>query len=451
MSGIRGYLAATAVIVLAALGMVALVTVKTPIETDSLTIISPHPDSVKSEFKRAFEEWHKREMGEAVEVEWLDTGGGTQDQLRFITTRFETSPSGIGVDIFWGGGVDPYIELKKRHLLTPYRLPDEILHRIPAKCAGLPVYDPGFEWYGAALSGFGIIYNKRNQQKLKLPVPSSWKDLCRPELFRLVAAADPRQSGSMHTMFEIILRAYGWEEGFAVLTKMSGNVKNYLGSASQVPQAVSLGEAIYGPAIDFYAWSQMARDGRENIGFVMPRGATVVNPDAIGILKGAAHLQLAESFVRFVMSPAGQKLWILPKGAPGGPKEFELNRISVIPELQERYRDISNVPFNPGEFKEGIAYDSAKASRRWAVLNDLFGALLVDTHAELAAAWKALIERGKPDESLLKKFVSVPVTEDELGKLAQAEWKDGDLRNKTLSAWIEFARKKYRDAAKGQR
>jgi len=447
MARLLKYLLSIIVVAAAAIAMAALIVVKRPVVTDSLVIISPHPESVKTEFKRAFEEWYAREMGERVRIEWLDTGGGTQDQLRFITTMFEKSPSGIGIDIFWGGGVDPYIELKSRRLLHAYRLPEEMLSRIPPLCAGLPTYDPDFEWYGAALSGFGIMFNKKIMRRMKLPKPTTWTDLCEPSLIGLVGVADPRQSGVAHTLFEIMLQAYGWEKGFDILTRLSGNVKNFAASSSRVPHDVSMGEIVYGLIIDFYAWSQIARDGRDVIGFVMPEGATVINPDAIGILKGAPHLQLAESFVRFVLSEDGQKLWLLPVGSPGGPKEFGLNRISVIPELHEKFSDISTVPFDPSSFRKGIKYDSKKASARWAVLNDLFGALLIDTHSELVKAWRALIAKPSIPQNLLKEFVRPPIGEEEIPRLA-ARWGDAGFRNEKIAEWIDFARKKYQSVMK---
>ena len=89
---------------------------------------------------------------------------------------------------------------------------------------------------------------------------------------------------------------------------------------------MAVGEVAYGLAIDFYAWAQVDEVGEDYIGYTMPENLTIVNPDAIAILKGASHLEAAQLFLEFVMSEPGQKLWMLKKGAPGGPGEFQLNR-----------------------------------------------------------------------------------------------------------------------------
>ena len=94
---------------------------------------------------------------------------------------------------------------------------------------------------------------------------------------------------------------------------------------------MAIGEVAYGLAIDFYAWAQVKEAGADKIGFVMPDNLTIITPDAIAILKGAANPEVAKAFIRFVMSEEGQKLWLLVEKAPGGPQRFQLNRFSVLP------------------------------------------------------------------------------------------------------------------------
>jgi hypothetical protein len=44
---------------------------------------------------------------------------------------------------------------------------------------------------------------------------------------------------------------------------------------------------------------------------------------------------VAEKFVEFVMRPEGQRLWMLPPGAPGGPRQFALERMAVLPAVYD--------------------------------------------------------------------------------------------------------------------
>jgi ABC-type Fe3+ transport system substrate-binding protein len=237
--------------------------------------------------------------------------GGTSETLRYIESEYKSKPKGIGIDVFFGGGYDPYLALKKTQLLDPYVLPKPLLEKIPQSLAGVPLYDPEHTWYGATLAGFGIVYNKVVLELTKLPVINTWEDLASPGVFGWVGSSDPRKSGSVHMVYEIILQAYGWEKGWRIITALGANVRNFSNSASQIPKDVAIGEVAYGLAIDFYAWAQVKEAGADKIGFVMPDNLTIITPDCVAILKGASNREVAQAFIRFVMSAEGQKLWLL--------------------------------------------------------------------------------------------------------------------------------------------
>ena len=118
---------------------------------DRLVLLSPHWEGIKNEFERAFKAQYLRETGRVVELEWMDVGG-TSEVLRFLRSEFKNKPQGIGVDIFFGGGLEPYLALKKENLLESYILPRELLEKIPPRLEGVPLYDPDYTWYGATLA-----------------------------------------------------------------------------------------------------------------------------------------------------------------------------------------------------------------------------------------------------------------------------------------------------------
>jgi ABC-type Fe3+ transport system substrate-binding protein len=408
---------------------------------DRLVLMSPHPDEIQNEFENGFRKYYFNTTGEEVNLEWLDVGGGTGTIMRYIGSEFRRTPDGIGIDVFFGGGLDPYTELAEQGLTLPHRLPEELLERLPAKIGGVPLYDPQFRWYGATLAGFGIVYNKRVLELLGLPVPENWADLGNPDLFSWVGSGDPRSSGSVHMAYELILQAYGWDKGWEVITTIGANVRNFASGGAQAPKDVAVGEVAYGLSIDFYAWAQIERVGKEYVGFSMPDNLTIVNPDGMAILKGAPNLKVAQHFVEFVMSDAGQKLWFLKKGALGGPTVDQLNRFTVLPDLYDLHSHEAAVTLNPFLWTSDLVYDAQKGSARWSVLNDLIGVLVIDSHSQLQSAWKRSFEDGT-SETEIARLSAMPVSEKECLQLA-ARWRDAELRSRTLAAWTDFARRKY--------
>ena len=409
---------------------------------DKLVLISPHWEGIRYEFERAFKASYQRETGRSVELDWLDVGGSSE-ALRYIESEYKNKPKGIDIDIFFGGGYDPYLVLKKAQLLEPYPLPKPLLDKIPQRLTGVPLYDPDYTWYGATLAGFGIVYNKVVLRLTKLPVITTWEDLASPQVFGWVGSSDPRKSGSVHMVYEIILQAYGWEKGWKIITGLAANVRGFTNSASQVPKDVAIGEVAYGLAIDFYAWAQVKEAGADKIGFVMPDNLTIITPDAIAILKGAPNPEVAKAFIRFVMSEEGQKLWLLVEKASGGPQRFQLNRFSVLPSLYNLSPQTSAVQLNPFTWRSDFAFDAKLSAERWSIVNDLMGTLVIDQKHLLTRAWKDAIDNGGLSDQEWRRLAAMPISAEEALIFARTKWKDPEFRNQKINEWIHFARTKY--------
>lgn len=408
---------------------------------DRLVLISPHWEGIRVEFEQAFKNHYRRTRRRTVTFRWVDVGG-TMAILRYIETSFRARPKGIGIDLMWGGGLDPFLRLKREGFLQKVKLSPQVIKKIPKTVASVPLYDREGYWYGAALSGFGIVYNKVVLRVQGLKTPKTWAELGDPKLFGWVEIADPRRSGSAHMMCEIILQAYGWEKGWEVLTCLFANARRITPGSEEPVTDVANGDVACAPSIDFYAWTKIAEVGDEILGFVYPPQLTVLNPDGIAMLKGAPHPRVAKAFMEFVLSGPGQRLWMLPTGAPGGPKRFTLARMSILPSLYRRLKN-TVIKVNPFRFKLGWRYDPQKGDKRIAVLNSLIGALLVDTHRQLRQAWGRLIRKGTVSRTTLKWLCSVPISEEEALNLAERWGEDRSLAVRMEMEWVKFARRKY--------
>ncbi|MBC7659427.1 MAG: extracellular solute-binding protein [Chitinophagaceae bacterium] len=410
---------------------------------DTLMILSPHRKSIQDEYVPAFVEYYKAKFKTDVQVDWLDQGG-TSDDVRFVRAKFGSNPKTSGVDIFWGGGTGVFVDLQKENFLAQYKLPKELKAQIPENASGVPLYDKTETWYASACSSFGMFYNKKIMKFDGMPEPKSFRDLAGPDYFGNISLTDPRRSGTANTMNTIILQTEGWEKGWQLLSELAGNTRTFTHSSSDPIKAVVAGDVSMAMAIDFYALAKIGDLGTENLGFALPTGSAVLDPDPIAILKGAPNRKVAERFVDYVLSVEGQKLLLLPKGVPGGPKSASLGRMSVNTEAYKETEGKRIYKLNPFTQKGFVRLDIVKAAKLQRVFNDLAGAMLVDTHDDLKKAWAKIVKSKKPDQAKILEFGKVPVTEDEFFKIAE-KWDDEVFRNQTINSWVSFAKVKFKN------
>ncbi len=397
--------------------------------SDELVIASPHWEGIRNEFSRGFNSYWMVQTGKEVNIRWLDIGGAS-DIVKYIKSQLKQLPDGIGIDLFFGGGSDSFIELERSHALSRAQIAPDVLAAIPQTLSGVPLYSAEHTWFANALSAFGILYNKVAIAKLGLAIPTKWSDLAQSEYFGYVGAGDPSKSGSMHAMYEIILQGYGWEQGWKILQGIGRNVRHFSGGASQIGKEVALGELLYGISIDTYAGDIIRQVGEERLGYVLPSDFAAVNGDAIGMIRGAPHHRIAQAFIEFTLSESGQRLWYSKRGSPGGPVQSELGKLSVLPALYGKAEPAGVVKDNPFTIATILSYNSAEAGARWALVNDLFGVFVIDMHKSLIRTRGAQALPG------------IPLTEHEAVLLgANGSWGDDPaLRAERIRHWSSEAR-----------
>jgi ABC-type Fe3+ transport system substrate-binding protein len=343
---------------------------------------------------------------------------------------FLASTRGIGIDVFFGGGAFDFEQqaaagrLVPSHVLTTHAewFNDE---SFPQNVSGEPFYDSAGRWFGSCLSSFGICYNSDSLRRLGLKeIPASWRDLTNPQFFKQVALADPTKSGSAAKAFEMIIQqqmqelvresgtddtstlSIGWTRGLEIIQAASANARYFTDAAPKVPMDVALGDAAIGMCIDFFGrfQSEAVRVGDEpsRLQYFTPVGGSSVGVDPIGLLRGAPHPEVAETFIAFVLSLEGQKLWNFKVGAPGGPVKYALRRLPIRKELYApEFLSLRSDP-------EVFPYEDAKLFTyhpRWTgplleTMGFIIRVMCLDSHDEQVAAWKAIVAAGFPPQAL---------------------------------------------------
>jgi ABC-type Fe3+ transport system substrate-binding protein len=409
---------------------------------DHLVVVSPNPKSIQDEFSQAFKAHYLKAYHCEIEAEFLYQGGAS-DVLRLVMGRFDKDPSSSGFDIFWGGGEHPHYELDRRKLLVPYMLPAALKKEVPAQVAGVSIYNKEETWHASVLSSFGIFFNKMLMGKLRLPEPKEWSDLGDPRFMDNLSTADLRRSSSNVTMGMVILQGQGWDKGWELLTAIAANTRSFTHSSTDPIKAVVNGDAVASISVGFYAIGKVAEIGSSKLGYVFPSKGSILNPDPISLLKGAKNRVAAERFVDFVLSVPGQKLFLLPKGVEGGPKNATLARMGVNRQAYQDTKGVQLSEFDPFTLQNlPMMLNVERVTALQFIFSDLVGATHIDTHKELKKAWQHMIKRGNKAEERAE-LSRPPLSEAEMSELAK-KWNDATVRNKAINEWNNKAQEKYK-------
>ena len=226
----------------------------------ALVIITPHNESIRSEFGRAFEAHYFSKTGQRVRVDWR-TPGGTSEIGRYVASEylaafqnhwtdslgrawskaveggfdnakvtpgkdpaqdtpeqqarraFLASEVGCKIDLFFGGGAYDFQQQAKAGRLVDCgfiaahpELFGDGPGKIPQTLSGEPYWDPQGRWIGNVVSSFGICYNTDSLARLSIPPPVRWADLGDPRFVHEIALANPTQSSSVNKAFEMLIQ-----------------------------------------------------------------------------------------------------------------------------------------------------------------------------------------------------------------------------------------------------
>ena len=380
-----------------------------PKDAAKVIVITPHNEQIRQEFGEGFARWHQARFGTPAAVIW-NTPGGTSEIRKILEASTLAAlrdgvPVGGNADLFFGGGTYEFEQLKKpmsvevdgerrsASVLAPVELDPAFLASVYGDndVGGRPMRDPDGYWFGAALSAFGIVWNRESLDRLGVPAPTGWAALADPRLQGQVAMVNPAQSGSVATAMETILHREGWSRGWAILRRAAASARSVSASATRAPIEVSQGEAAIALCIDFYGryQQQVVADGGspDRIGYMDPVGMTAIDPDPVAMLRGAPHPETARRFIEFVLSPEGQRLWQYPVGAEGGPRMHALRRIpaSRAVHAADRSRFIDQV--DPWEIARAIPNPDPNVR---SFVAPLFVAMAIDCRSLAREAWAAV-------------------------------------------------------------
>lgn len=351
-----------------ALAVAAMVTTAAGLaHAGTVTIVTSFPKEITDTYRKAFE---AKNPGIQLEIVSKNTKAGI--------AHVRDTPIGQRPDVFWVSDPSAFEVLGREKLLQ--KAPEVRNPLVPAKIGSYPVNDPDGLYFGQALSGYGIMTNKRYLQTHKLPAPKQWADLAKPAYFGHVAISSPARSGTTHLTVETILQGEGWDKGWRQLLQIGGNLAAVTERSTSVPDGVNSGQYGIGMVVDFFGLS--GRYSGFPVDFVYP-SVTAVVPANIGLVAGAKNADEGKKFIAYTLSQEGQELLFDPK----------ISRMPVLPYSVAGLKVPADFPNIYKVARQAKVHFNANLSEdRYPLVTALFDQMITLRLKDLQAATLAINE-----------------------------------------------------------
>ncbi|HYO14761.1 MAG TPA: extracellular solute-binding protein [Thermoanaerobaculia bacterium] len=256
-----------------------------------LVVYSPHGRDLLTLMEKSFEERNPE-----VDVRWLDMGS------QEVYDRVRSEAPNPQADVWYGGPSTIFARGAAEGLLQPYR--PEWAGAVPAESRA-----PGDLYFGSYRTAPVLVYNSAVVSPEE--APHDWDDLLDPQWKDKILIRDPLASGTMRTLFGMILarsvRETGSaEQGWSWLRRLDAQTKEYVQNPALLIEKLNRREGLITVwELTDMLWQQK-RGSPLDFHFAMS-GAPVID-DSVGLVKGAPHPEPARAFIDFVGSLEGQEL-----------------------------------------------------------------------------------------------------------------------------------------------
>lgn len=248
-----------------------------------LVLYSPHGRDLLNLVEDTYEAAHPE-----IDVRWLFIGS----QEVYDRVRTETAnPQG---DVWYGGPSEILARAARDELLEPYR---------PSWADAVPAASqyPGDAFFGLYRTPPILVYNDAAVSAEQ--APQDWEDLLDERWRGQLLIRDPLPSGTMRTLFGMILsrsmeETGGPEKGFEWLRRLDAQTKEYVHSPALLHQKMIRQEGL----VTVWTLTDILfqRQRGAPLGYRFPTSGSPVIDDSIALIRGARHADEARAFIDWV-------------------------------------------------------------------------------------------------------------------------------------------------------
>ncbi len=266
-----------------------------------------------------------------------------RDSTGIVTAKLLAEKANPQADVVWGLAATSLLIADKEGMLEPYAPEGVDKIRASFKDAKNPPHWVGIDtWFSA------FCVNTKELAAKKLPMPTSWDDLLKPEYRGLIVMPNPNSSGTGYLSVSAILQLKGEAEGWKYLDKLNENMAVYTHSGSKPCKMAGAGETVIGISFDYRAVQQKA--GGQPIEAVFPTEGSGWETEANALVKKGKINPAARTFLDWAISPDAMQAYAksypitamdtgvaIPTGYPADPLK-QLIKNDLVKAAGERER-----------------------------------------------------------------------------------------------------------------
>ncbi len=281
-----------------------------------------------------------------ITINWV------RDSTGVITAKLLAEKDNPQADVVLGTAATSLLLLKSEGMLEGFEPTG--LDRLDARFID---QDTPPQWIGTNAWAAALCVNTVEMEKKKLPMPTSWADLTKPEYKGALVMPNPASSGTGFLDVSSWLQMMGEEKGWAYMDALHENIATYTHSGSKPCTMAASGEYPIGISFEFRA-AKLANEGAP-IEAVIPSEGIGWDMEASAIVAGTDEPEAAQALLDWAVSDAAMQIYAenyailadqaFEKPIPGLPgdirdklikNDFEWaanNRAEILEEWEKRY------------------------------------------------------------------------------------------------------------------
>lgn len=239
----------------------------------------------------------------AIETEYPDLDiKWVRDSTGIITAKLLAEKANPQADVVWGLAVTSLELLAKEGYFQPYAP------------KGVDQLDPQYVdtakppiWVGQRVWIASLCYNTVEAAKAKLPTPTSWEDLTKPEFKGKVVMPNPSSSGTGFLDVSAWLQMWGEDKGWKFMDGLHDNIAQYTHSGSKPCKMAAAGEVPVGISFAYRGAQEKSKGAPVEV--IAPKEGVGWDLESFAIVKGTKKLEAAKQLADWSVSRKANELY----------------------------------------------------------------------------------------------------------------------------------------------